>query len=277
MKNLVHIPDMGPWQLLAGAEEARLRPFLCPQSEVGCSCYLIETPESLTVIDPGLPEDMAAELHGLLLELHTSMPRPVCIILTHSHADHFRAAGPMLADARLRANVLCHAVAAKRIRDKADETLAKTFGIALPNIPRATALFAGHGAACVYREVLTPHGSLEALALPIARRTALQIYSTPGHTADSLCLRIENAFFCGDMLNSCDEKTRPGFLDGIYTDKALVQDSLLDMTPECQEAHVTSMKMVRWLMDDQNVTDVLPGHGAPLSQRDADKMLRDAE
>ncbi|NJB67574.1 glyoxylase-like metal-dependent hydrolase (beta-lactamase superfamily II) [Desulfobaculum xiamenense] len=261
MRHLIHVPDLGPWRLVPGANDARIRSFAPPATQWGAVCHVVETPQTIIVVDPGLPEDMAAELHGLLLELVLDTPRPVSVFITHAHADICRAAGPLLADTTLRATVLCHGLAVTPLASgDAEVTLADDMHLALPHFPRLTGLFRGHGAIGVYRSLLTPHGELEALALPLTNATALQVYNAPGHTVDSICLRVKGALFTGDLLASLDDDTAARTAPG--------------RVAQCPQTLATTAGKMLWIMDNSGVSDVFQSHGPTLTATEATRRLR---
>ena len=58
------------------------------------NCYLLEDADGLTVVDPGLPGPAAYNtLRSRLAQAGFPLRRVHTVIVTHSHPDHFGAAG----------------------------------------------------------------------------------------------------------------------------------------------------------------------------------------
>lgn len=123
----------------------------------------------MLVIDPG------TDGQGLLEAVGS---RPVShILLTHAHFDHCAAAA--LLRERTGAKICVHAQDAEMLADP-DKNASRFFGCAPLSLEA---------------DVLLQDGD----TLPFGEHT-VSVLHTPGHSAGSVCYRLEDALFCGDTL-----------------------------------------------------------------------------
>lgn len=116
------------------------------------NCYVIEDPDGLTLVDPGLPgPESAAELDRRLRGAGFPPERVHTVVVTHSHPDHFGGAGRLAAEHR------CGVAAHERFATPFERPDAVPHGdldelvdVTEPDPRRATTL----------REVLFGHGDL---------------------------------------------------------------------------------------------------------------------
>ena len=91
------------WQALPGGGGARIYPAIPRFSGRSSNAFLIETGGALVLIDSGGQAEQAALLADLIRDLRRTAPRPVLVLLTHAHFDHFLGlfTQPELLDSRL--------------------------------------------------------------------------------------------------------------------------------------------------------------------------------
>jgi len=91
------------WQALPGGGGTRIYPAIPRFSGLSSNAFLIETAGALILIDSGGRADQAALLAELIRDLRRTAPRPVLVLLTHAHFDHFLGlfTQPELLDSRL--------------------------------------------------------------------------------------------------------------------------------------------------------------------------------
>ncbi|MCK9297621.1 MAG: MBL fold metallo-hydrolase [Methanoculleus sp.] len=229
------------WQPVPGTAGAEIYPFL-RKPDVTCSnAYLIRTPGEILLVDtgadPGQMERILEQVDGLLRETL----RPVTLFLTHCHADHCYQAAR---DRRFRSLPhLC--IAAEETGARALEagdaalTVAELMGWEVEPLPVSLPLLAARD-----RETLETDGgiTLHRQRIPLCSGDTLTVYHTPGHTPDSICIRLGEYLFIGDLLFSAS----PGIAGLAGWD---------------QPALLESVGRVRWIVAHEPVSLCCPGHG----------------
>ena len=76
------------WQSVAGTRHVRIYPYLRKPDVLSANTFLIETPEQITLIDPGAMEDQSREIETIVRKLFLEKPRAFLIYRTHCHIDH---------------------------------------------------------------------------------------------------------------------------------------------------------------------------------------------
>jgi glyoxylase-like metal-dependent hydrolase (beta-lactamase superfamily II) len=192
------------------------------QRRLGVNIYLIDGGTEFALIDVGFLDELP-EVLELIRQMNFSLSACKMIIATHADVDHTQG----LARARevLRSVVAAHPRSVSAIQD-GDEVLTyariDAQGIRIP-MPR-----------CRVDRTIDEGESLQ-----IGDKT-LQVWSTPGHTAGQLALRMGNLLFSGDNI----------FRDGsVGVIDAHHGSNLLDF--------IASLRRIR----DSDVDYLLPSHG----------------
>ena len=137
--------------------------YCMPLGAYQTNCYIVHRLDSkkCIVIDPGYePHTICDKLDDLGLEVEA-------ILLTHGHFDHVGA-----------------------VRD-----LAATYGCRVYLRPEETAIPPQlTGGTLYFSDEYPAHGQLEVAGMNVT------VMPTPGHTAGSVCLLVEDAMFSGDTL-----------------------------------------------------------------------------
>ncbi|MHB8907651.1 MAG: MBL fold metallo-hydrolase [Syntrophales bacterium] len=76
------------WQTVPGTGSARIYPYFRKPDLLSANTFLIQTPEQITLIDPGAMEEQSREMEAIVRGLFLDKPRPVLVYLTHCHIDH---------------------------------------------------------------------------------------------------------------------------------------------------------------------------------------------
>ncbi|HSQ93894.1 MAG TPA: MBL fold metallo-hydrolase, partial [Methanoregula sp.] len=239
---------------------------------VSSSSYLITTPDVILLIDPGGLLEQAEQLSLVIRECRQERDRPVFVFLTHAHVDHFHGALDLPAFA-------CPETAVFAVQDSGGEALergdrkqtqADLFEKSLhpikvglhilppaweadegipvtepfPNGATVTITYSRSGGEC----------GLPRARLEFGNGPALEIFHTPGHSPDSICIRMGELLFIGDLLFAAN----PGVAGLCGWDR---------------EALIESTRGVQALLDRGGITIVCPGHGRVMAASDTARML----
>jgi glyoxylase-like metal-dependent hydrolase (beta-lactamase superfamily II) len=260
------------WQPLPGAEGAWIYPLIRKIDTVSSNSYLIATPGVLILIDPGGLFEQAEQMSLVIGECRQKQERPVFVFLTHAHIDHF--AGILAVPAFAYPETAVFAVQERGgdalERSDAKLTQADLFGkfippvkIGLPLFPLTWEADAGIPVSEAFPNGATvtitydrsdAGGDLPHTRLEFGNGPALEVFYTPGHSPDSICLRMGGLLFIGDLLFAAN----PGIAGICGWD---------------QEALVRSISGIQAVIDSGGIAMVCPGHGRVVSAPDAARML----
>lgn len=258
------------WQPLPGVENVQVFPFLRKVDIISSNSYLVAAPGLLVVVDPGGLTEQADVLAGEISRLLAEKPRPVLVCLTHVHLDHcsqllrhpafHTIPHRIVAVQEQGARALETGDRAATIADLIQQDL-KTIQIDIHLLPDGhEAAKAGkdnhaEGISCISQidSFLVEGGvTLRRQCIPLHGESMIEFFHTPGHSPDSICIRMGNVLFIGDLVFA----TAPG-VAGL---KGWDLGALL-----------TSLDTVTSLLSQGEISVCLPGHGRPL---DSPMMLR---
>jgi len=249
-------------------------PLIRKIDTVSSNSYLIQTPDAILLIDPGGLPEQAENLMQVVTECRHEKDRPVFIILTHIHTDHFYGIQNVPAFAFTETVTLMAQENGAAALERGDKryTLADLFSLTLrpmrvgihllapgsrehPGIP-AELCVANGGRLTVTR--FLPHA-----ASPLPDREEIQFgasgpvvefYHTPGHSVDSICIRIGSVLFIGDLLFAAN----PG---------------VAGLVGWSQEQLIRSLEGIGALVSGGGISVLCPGHGRLIMAGDAAKTL----
>ncbi len=192
------------------------------------NCYLLENEDAAIIIDPGEIDDRIIEFAKV-----NSQKRDKAILLTHCHFDHI--CGVTAANEILKGNIIISKTEENSINDE-NINVSKYLGIKIAKIPVDVTVNDG--------DKLNFGGE------------NIEVISTPGHTAGSVCYKMGSKLFSGDTLfrlciGRCDLPT------------ASPEDILI------------SLKKIKNLQGD---FEVFPGHGETTTlefERQNNRYLKD--
>jgi glyoxylase-like metal-dependent hydrolase (beta-lactamase superfamily II) len=258
------------WQPVAGAPQASIYPLIRKIDIISSNSYLIATPDVILVIDPGGLSEQGALLSRVITDCREEDDRPVFVFLTHSHVDHFLGVQAHPSFASPETVVFAVHEEGARALENGDRTITQadllgqpfspiTIGLHLftgeradmPGIPGS--LCFSNGATITIMSDQAPQG-LPHERIQFGTGPALDLYHTPGHSPDSICLAIGNLLFCGDLLFAAN----PG---------------LAGVTGWSQEALIHSLSSLEHLIATRGITLVCPGHGRIITAKDAIRMF----
>ena len=249
------------WQPLPGTRQSEIYPYLRKPDLLSSNSCLIRTPEQIILIDAGAIAMQTADLGRIIKECHQELSRPVIIYLTHCHIDH------SLQVTRHR-QILPTASVWIAIQEKGAgyltkgdprKTIAELYGMIFPSMQPDTSLLTAQDRKkkALRRINLAPDVLLmlqtEAvptdLGRPLFKQTIsmgggdeLEIYPAPGHSPDSVCIRIGEVLFIGDLLAAANPMVAG--ISGWH------RDDLID-----------TLQQVLWLLDNMPIRFCYPGHG----------------
>ncbi len=260
------------WQPVPGADGAFVYPFIRKIDTISSNSYLLATPDVLILIDPGGLPEQAEQLSLVVAECRRERDRPVFVFLTHAHIDHFTGVlgVPAFAFPETAVFAVQEQGAESLARGDGKMTQADLLGKTVPPMkaglhlfPRGwekdagipvTAAFPNGATVTVTYDRSGTGGELPFARLEFGSGPALEIFHTPGHSPDSICLRMGGLFFIGDILFAAN----PGIAGLCGWD---------------QGALVRSLGSMLAVMDGGGISMVCPGHGRVVTQPDAVRML----
>jgi glyoxylase-like metal-dependent hydrolase (beta-lactamase superfamily II) len=260
------------WQPVLGADGAWIYPLIRKIDTVSSNSYLITTPDVILLIDPGGLPEQAEQLALVIGKCRNDRDRPVFVFLTHAHVDHFCGTLAVPAFAHPEAAVFAVQDSGGEALERGDrkQTQADLFEksiypikVGLHILPPAWEADAGIPVSEAF-----PNGATVTITcsrtggecgLPRARLEfgngpALEIFHTPGHSPDSICIRVGELLFIGDLLFAAN----PG---------------VAGLSGWDREALMASTRGVQALIDSGGIATVCPGHGKVVAAPDAVRML----
>jgi len=258
------------WQPLPGVEGVQIYPFLRKVDIISSNSYLVAAPGLLVVVDPGGLPEQADILIGEVTRLLEEKPRPVLICLTHVHLDHchqllhhpgFQEIPHRLVAVHERgAQALEEGDRAATIADLIQQDM-KKMTIDIPLLPDGCGersheevgrLVGVPSVTCLEPLQIEGGISLPRQAMTLHGHSMIEFFHTPGHSPDSICIRIGEVLFIGDLIFA----TAPGVAGLKGWDLHALQSTL---------------DRVMALLSHGGISIFLPGHGRPL---DTPTMLR---
>jgi len=262
------------WQPLPGAPEAQFFPLIRKIDTISSNSYLIQTADAIILIDPGGIPEQAEQLMQVVTECRREKERPFFVILTHIHSDHFFGIQDVPAFAFAATTTLMVQESGAAALERGDEryTVADLFSLKIrpmrvgihllapgfgehPGIPAGICLANGG------RLTVTGWPADRALLLPDREEIRfgpsgppVEFYHTPGHSVDSICIRIGGVLFIGDLLFAAN----PG---------------VAGLVGWSQEALVRSLQEIGELIGRGGISVICPGHGRFIMAEDAAKTI----
>ncbi|WP_292522081.1 MBL fold metallo-hydrolase [Methanoculleus sp.] len=229
------------WQPVPGTAGAEIYPFL-RKPDVTCSnAYIIRTPGDILLIDTGAEPGQMDRIMAIIEESLREAPRPVTLFLTHCHIDHCCQAARNRRFRSLPDLTVAVETEGARALEAGDAvlTIAELFGWEVEPLPVNLPLLTAHD-----RESLEMDDGTALYRQEVTLRSGdgLSVYHTPGHSPDSICIRLGEYLFIGDFLFS----TNPG---------------IAGISGWSQAALLASIGRVRWILAHEPVSLCCPGHG----------------
>ncbi len=261
------------WQPVSGTRNARIYPYFRKPDVLSANTFLIETPEQITLIDPGAMEEQSREVEAIVRGLFLEKPRAVLIYLTHCHIDHALHVPRYLA---LRDRIpvwiaVHHAAVEAVVAGDPKRTIAELYGLGYPCFsPDIVLLPPPIRDSLPAREIHLPDRSripIETMRLettigapfyrkrlPLGAGDFLEWFPIPGHSPDSVCMKVGQLLFIGDML-------------------AAVNPMVAGISGWSQSDYIDSATHLLWLLENSDIAWCCPGHGGAISARQTAELL----
>ncbi|MCX6697179.1 MAG: MBL fold metallo-hydrolase, partial [Methanoregula sp.] len=208
------------WQPVPGAGGAQCYPIIRKIDTISSNSYLLRTPDALLLIDPGGLAEQADHLASVIRECRKEHYLPLVVFLTHAHVDHFLSLcqSPALSDPT-KSTIAIHEIGAISLAEgDRNVTQAAILGMEItgveiglrllsregastPGIPVTHTFPSGASITTIRDMVSTASGApTQRERITFGAGEGFEIYHTPGHSPDSICLRFGRMLFIGDML-----------------------------------------------------------------------------
>ena len=257
------------WQVVPEMPQAFVYPYIRRPDVLSCNSYLVHFPDAMVMIDSGALPQQTLDLQKIMADRMGEKVLPLAIFLTHCHFDHSHEVWAFLNNSACPAWLASHEEGAKALADADDQkTAAELYGVKLKSVqaqipllteedlreckPRCITL--ANGVAVQIRTESVGQGGVVRQLLELGGGQ-IEVVACPGHSPDSICYRIGEILFIGDLLLA----HRP-LVAGIcgWNNQQLTQ-SLDEMI------HLLEVGGISWCC---------PGHGNPLPAEKTLGLLR---
>lgn len=259
-------------QPVAGGRGVTICPYIRKIDLMSSNSYVLAGEDQIALIDPGGLVEQVDHLETEVSRLQNELYRPVMVYLTHVHMDHWaqlkRGGDHGALD---NAALAVHAAGADALEKKDSKvTLAGLLGRSMIKVPVELKLLSPWDLAiggerhfslgeftfdyAMRSQTIAEGLELHSQVVPLGRGDHLEIYHTPGHSPDSICMQVGSLLFVGDLFFA----PNPG-MAGAY---GWSHKDLLD-----------SIQKVLWILENKNVLYCCGGHGRPIDAWTARKTL----
>ncbi|MFA4860998.1 MBL fold metallo-hydrolase [Methanoregula sp.] len=262
------------WQPVFGAAESVIFPFIRKIDTISSNSYVIQTPDVILLIDPGGLTEQAENLLDVVGECRSERDRPLFVFLTHAHIDHFIGAQHLPAVASSVSAVFSVQESGADALERGDGMLTQADLLGITQLPMKTgfrlltrqradvsgapvSLAFSNGAEVTVvqdRVGAEPGTELVRERITFGAGPGLEVYHTPGHSPDSICIRFGELLFIGDILFAAN----PG---------------IAGLRGWSQEDLIRSLAGIHEILMGGGIRFVCPGHGRVIPAQDADRML----
>jgi len=261
------------WQPVPGAPEASINPLIRKIDTISSNSYLIATEDAIILIDPGGLPEQVEQLSRAIAECRAKKDRPVFVFLTHAHIDHFIGVQSNPAFASSGVAVFAVQQSGAVALESGDGRLTQAdllqttispmkIGLhlltderaRLPGVMASLCFPNGAEITIVHDRTHDNPAGLPHERVQFGHGPALDVFHTPGHSPDSICLKMGSVLFIGDLLFAAN----PG---------------IAGLIGWSQEALVQSLSGIDDLLSGGEIRFICPGHGRVIPAPDALRML----
>ena len=262
------------WQPVPGVDGAECYPIIRKIDTVSSNSYLIRIPDALLLIDPGGLREQADHLVSVIEECRKDRFLPLFVFLTHAHVDHFMSVFQTQSFSDPKTSIIAvqeNGAIALETGDR-NVTQAALFDMEIPGIgiglrllsrestrspgmPATLTLANGATISSIRYEISTSSGApVKWERITFEAGMSLDIYHTPGHSPDSICLRFGRMLFIGDLLFAAN----PGIAGVCGWNRDDLVESIEAITP---------------FVAGDEIAVVCPGHGHVMSAATVRTMI----
>ncbi len=259
-------------QPVTGSHATSIYPYIRKIDLMSSNSYIISGHEQIALIDPGGLDEQIDHIEEVVESLQDELLRPVIVYLTHVHMDHWVSLKQGRKHRNLDRAALAVQVAGAEALENAD------LGITLSSLLGRTMIKAGVDLKLLAPMEISQEGSyrrqtdrgifdysiksmetssglmLHSQVIPLGKGDCLEIYHSPGHSPDSICMQIGSLLIVGDLFFA----PNPG------------------MAGACgwsREDLMQSIQKVLWILENKNIQLCCSGHGRPIDSWTARKTL----
>jgi len=249
------------WQSLSGTCGADIYPYLRKPDLLSSNSCVIRTSQQIILIDAGALPEQICDLCEILKECIREKARPILIYLTHCHIDHSLSVGKfrqMLQNDYIWIGIQEEGAGFLRAGDS-KITIAELYGISCPSlqpdilflttqdkierIPRRIDLLPDISLTLQTKIIPTESGqSLFCQKVSVGGDDYMEFYKMPGHSPDSICIRIGKVLFIGDLL-------------------AAASPMVAGISGWNKDDLIQTLQQVLWLLKNESINWCYPGHG----------------
>lgn len=260
-------------QPVPGARNVTIYPYLRKIDLMSSNSYLLSSPGQIALIDPGGMESQIISLEEEVQKLQDELHRPVVVYLTHVHIDHWHQLTQCKPSAQLsRAFVAVQEAGAEALeRNDPQLTLSALLGRPMSAVPVDIKLLSRLDKSILCGNSLDLNGwhfdyvtnsrciaedvVLYSQIVSLGNEDHLEIYHTPGHSPDGVCIRAGSLLFVGDLFFA----PNPGMAGACgWSQKDLMQ----------------SIQKILWILENEKILFCGSGHGKPVDAQTARKTLQ---
>lgn len=259
-------------QPVQGTRNVSIYPYLRKIDIMSSNSYLLSSPEQIALIDPGGLESQINRLEEEVQILQDELPRPVVVYLTHVHIDHWYQLKQGKTFTELSKAFLAVQETGAEALEMNDPrlTLSTLLDRPMTTVPVDIRLLSSldkaklRGNSLDIKEwtfdyVTKSRWIAEDLLLysqivPLGKGDCLEIYHTPGHSPDGVCIRAGSMLFVGDVFFAPNPGTAGAYG---WSQKDLMQ----------------SILKIMWILENEKILLCCSGHGRPIDARTAHKTL----
>jgi len=247
-------------QAIPGTADLEFYPYIRKVDLMSSNSFILSGDEQIALIDPGALDDQLCCLVENIIALQSVKPRPVIVYLTHAHLDHCFALNSLRRIKDLgNMAVAAHEIGAKALQEQDCElTLAGLLGkqmapisVDIKLLSKEDIMIGGElelklekvSLSYLTNSLKIRYGPiLHSQKISLSKGEALEIYSMPGHSPDSLCLRAGGLLFTGDLFFA----PNPGMAGAYGWNKSDLMKSIYK---------------VMWILEKRNIQYCCSGHG----------------